>query len=275
MFLSTAQGIPVDIYVLILDYLSVSDLGVLQAAYPDVGQIAQIAKWRSMIRLCNLITQGTPFVKTFIDGERQFYKINREEPFRQIMLRGRTAKARPFTPFGLSTRFERTFIGGKRDPKMVLTPMEGTLFCTVYAPTDRSGAPKEVVKTDVTFTLGEESLVLEYDTEKIVLPNGETQYIKDDEKHMLRTLSHRVPILSAKWRAGNMEKWETLPTDWMELLGRQCFVKVVFMEDIAERQSLFWNGEAKMLSFELFWEMNLNEWCASPEVQQIWGRKTV
>jgi hypothetical protein len=273
MFLSTAQSIPVDIYVLILDYLSVSDLSVLQAAYPDVGQIAQIAKWRSMIRLGNLITQGTPSVNAVIDGERHFYKINRDEPFRQIMLRGRTAKAKPFVPFGGATRFERTFVGGKRDAKMVLSPMDGRDIYTRYAPNDRSGAPKEVVKAEVTFTLGEESLFLEYDTDKVFIPNGETEYIKDDEKHMLRTLSHRVPIISAKWCGRKGGKWETLPTDWMELLGRECFVKVVFMEVIPDGPSLFWNSEANMQSFELFWEMNLHECCASPEVQGIW--KTV
>lgn len=273
MFLSTAESIPVDVYVLILDYLSVSDLRVLQATYPDIGQIAQIAKWRSMIRICRLITQGIPTVKAIIDGERHFYKINRDEPFRQRMLQGRAAKAKPFLPFGVATRFERIFAGEKNDPKMVLLPTE--YFQTTYAPNDRSGAPKEMVKAEVTFTLGDESLYLEYDTEKIVIPNGETQYIKDDEKHMLRKLSHRVPILSAKWCEGKRGQWEALPTDWIELLGNQCFVKVVFMEEIPDRPSFFWNGEAKMKSFELFWEMNLHEWCTSPEVQRIWARKAV
>jgi len=273
MFLSTVQSIPIDVYVLILDYLSVSDLRFLQAAYPDVGQIAQIAKWRSMIRICNLITQGVPTVHAIIDGERHFYKINRDEPFRQRMLHGRTAKAKPFLPFGVSTRFARTFEGGKKDPKMMLAPTE--YFQTTYAPNDRSGAPKEVVKTEVTFTLGEESLYLEYDTDKIVIPNGETQYIKDDERHVLRRLSHRVPILSAKWREGNKGKWEAFPTDWIELLGHQCFVNVVFMEDIPARPSLFWSGEAKMQSFELFWEMNLHEWCTSAEVRNIWATKAI
>ena len=45
------------------------------------------------------------------------------------------------------------------------------------------------------------------------------------------------------------------------------------MEVIPDGPSLFWNSEANMQSFELFWEMNLHEWCASPEVQGIW--KTV
>ena len=190
------------------------------------------------------------------------------------MLRGRTAKARPFVPFrAYGTGFERTFTGGKGDPKMVLTPIEGEEYQRSYAPTDRSGPPKEVVKVEVSFTLNDEALFLEYDTETLVLPNGETEYIEGDEKHMIRTLNHRVPILSAKWQGGK-GKLNTLPTDWMELLGRQCFVKVVFVEEIPDRPSLFWNGKARMESFELSWRINLGEWCASPEVQKIWARRT-
>lgn len=70
MKLSTAQSIPVDIYVLILDYLPLKDL----TAYSTEQQMSQIAKWRCAIRLCQILTKGQIQCLPVIDGERLYYK---------------------------------------------------------------------------------------------------------------------------------------------------------------------------------------------------------
>ena len=80
---STAESIPVDVYVLILDYLPLKDLGSFQAAYSQEPRMSKIAKWRSLLRLCNLFTKGTIQLYAVIDGENHYWKLNRDEPFRQ------------------------------------------------------------------------------------------------------------------------------------------------------------------------------------------------
>jgi hypothetical protein len=273
MLLSTAQSIPVDIYVLILDYLPVKDLHALHRAYPDIGQIAQIAHWRSMLRLCSLITKGETHIKAIIDGDRLYYKRYRSEPFRQVRLNGRAAPAMPFVPFDSQAKFDREFVGTNSAPQIVLSPTPDQRYHSLYAPIDRSGAPGEVVTVEVSFTMDDEIVSIEYDTRDVLIENPIFEEYHEDGVHLNRIVSHRIPLVKATWRGIDDKEGHDLPTDWFELLGFQCFVKVVFTERLPDRPTLVWTGTATMQSFELGWDIKLDERCCTSDVLNIWRQK--
>jgi hypothetical protein len=198
MKLSTAENIPVDVYVLILDYLPLKDLGSFQAAYSQEPRMAKIAKWRSLLRLCNLFIKGTVQLYAVIDGENHYWKLNRDEPFRQRRIHGRAEPTRPFRPFTPQTKFDRIFTGTRGKPKMGLKLSEGTHYSTLYQPIDWTGSPAEVVLMGVSFTLGGESIRLEYDTGNITVAKPETTYSEDGE-YFYRMIQHRLPLIKAVW----------------------------------------------------------------------------
>src|SRR5437762_10656351 len=169
MKLSTAESIPVDVYVLILDHLPLKDLGSFQAAYAQEPRMSKIAKWRSLLRLCNLFTKGHVQLYAVIDGERRYWKINRDEPFRQRRINGRAEATRPLRPFIPETTFDRIFTGTRARPKMGLKPSEGTDLNTVYQTMDWAGSPAEVVSMGVSFIFEGELIYLEYDTRCITV----------------------------------------------------------------------------------------------------------
>jgi hypothetical protein len=275
MKLSTAQSIPIDVYVLILDYLSLADLGSFQAAYSTEPQMSQIAKWKSMLRLCELFTKGKIQVLPTIDGDRLYYKQFRDQPFRQNWLRGQCAATRPFRPFTASNTFERTFTGTENAAKMVLTPEEGQDFNSRYAPIDNTGAPGEVVRVEVSFTLRGEIIHLEYDTEAITVHAGVTMVYSEDGEQLTRTLRHRVPLIKATCRRVEEKMGHALPKDWVEFLGMNVFVRAVFVEPVDNRVSRFWNVTATMQSFELSWNIKLLERCCSADIIDLWRGKPI
>ena len=274
MKLSTAESIPVDVYVLILDQLSFKDLGSFQLAYASEPKMSKIAKWRSLLRLSNFFTKGEARILTIIDGERSYYKINRNEEFRQARINGRAAATRPFRPFTATTNFDRIFTGTPRVPKMVMKPSSEQLINTTYAPIDWTGAPAEVVETEVSFTLGDEVIILKYDTDAISVPTPKQTY-SEDGTLLYRTIRHRLPLVRAICRdvEKEPEREYELPKDWIEFLGQEAFVNVVFQEHIASCRVLLtgiWVGRAKMESFEMDWNIKLQDWCCSDDVIDMW-----
>lgn len=280
MKLSTAESIPIDVFVLILDRLPLRDLGSFQAAYSQEPRMSKIAKWRSLLRLCNLFTKGSIQLCAVIDGQNQYWKINRDEPFRQRRIKGRAEPTRPFRPFTPQTKFDRIFTGTRGNPKMGLRLSEGTYYSTMYQPIDWTGSPAEVVLMEISFTLGGEIIRLEYDTGRITVPKVEATYSEDGEC-LYRTINHRLPLIKAicgEVENGIQGGYE-LPKDWIEFLGNEAFVNVTFMEHMSECHidlNNIWKGRATMQSFEMDWNVKLHEWCCTSDVIDIWhGRSTV
>lgn len=279
MKLATAESIPVDIYVLILDYLPLKDLGSFQAAYANEPHMSKIAKWRSLLRLCNLFTKGTIQFYAVIDGENGYWKVNRDEPIRQRRLKGRAEPTKPFRPFTPQTELDRVFTGTKGKPKMGLKLSEGTQYSTLYQPIDWTGAPAEVVFMNIAFTLGGEIISLEYDTGRITVPPVEATYSEDGEC-LYRTIKHRLPLIKAicgEVENGTQGAYE-LPKDWIEFLGNEAFVNVTFREHMNECRvdlSNIWRGRATMQSFEMDWNIKLHEWCCTSDIINIWHEKSV
>lgn len=280
MRLSTAQKIPVDICVLILDHLSVKDLRALEVAYPDFPRLTQLAKWRCMLRLTTLITEGTSHIFATIDGDRYYYKNNRHGSWRQTSLYGRAAPARPYEPFSQSLQFTREFTGTRTAPKMRLTPdLQLQWYWPSYAPRDLSGAPGEVVTAVVLFKLGSEKLCIEYDTEDILIHSPVSLNYHEDGEHLTRTVAHRVPLRKVTWRKDDDGDAQTksyeLPKTSVELLGGDAFVKVSFVERVPTRPSFFWKGPATMQSFEMQWNLRLSEWNCTPKVFEKWSETQI
>ena len=278
MKLSTAESIPVDVYVLILDHLPLKDLGSFQAAYAQEPRMSQIAKWRSLLRLCTLFTKGHVQLYAVIDGERSYWKINRDEPFRQRRINGRAEVTRSFRPFIPETKFDRIFTGTRARPKMGLKPSERTYLNTVYRPIDWAGSPAEVVSMGVSFMLEGELIDLEYDTKCTTVPKVETAYSEDGE-YLYRTIQHQLPLTKAICGIieDGIQGRRELPKDWIEFLGQEAFVKVAFMEHMNEcRVDLnnIWRGRATMQSFEVDWNIKLQEWCCTSDVIDIWRGKS-
>ena len=241
--------------------------------------MSKIAKWRSLLRLCNLFTKGTIQVYAVIDGENRYWKLYRDEPFRQRRIKGRAQPTRPFRPFTPQTDFDRIFTGTSRKPKMGLKLSEGTHYSTVYQPIDWTGAPAEVVLMEVAFTLGGEIISLEYDTGRITVPTVETTY-SEDGQCLYRTIKHRLPLIKAicgEVENGTRGGYE-LPKDWIEFLGSEAFVNVSFREHMNECRvdiNNIWRGRAMMQSFEMDWNLKLQEWCCTSDVIDIWRGKSV
>ena len=278
MKLSTAQSIPVDIYVLILDYLPLKDLAAFYNAYSAEPTMAQIAKWRCAIRLCQILTKGQVQCVPVIDGERLYYKQFRDAPFRQVSLRGRSAPTRPFRPFTQHTRFDRHFCGTYLAAEMRLRAAEGAILSTHYQPIDNTGAPGEVVKVDVKFTFRGEILCLEYDTKDVTLHEPFTvRYDSEQENVVHKTLQHRIPLIKAVVRHVDHDEASTgytIPLDWMEFVGTEVRVMVSFFEhESSSRRSvtnLYWQGSATMKEFELSWKLRLLERCCTGDMIALW-----
>jgi len=282
MKLSTAQSIPVDIYILILDRLPLRDLASFYTAYALEPTMSQIAKWRCMIRLCNIFTQGRIQAVPVIDGERLYYKQFRDQPFRQVALRGASRATKPFCPFGERTCFDRVFRGNYLDAWMGLRPSEGQPINTRYEPIDNTGAPGEVVRVDVTFTYAEEVVHLEYDTKDVELHNPfEVEYDPDDENAKRKLLHHRIPLVKATCRHVDDDERRggySIPTEWMEFLGSEARVNVEFVERETPTGgfNLYWRGIASMRVFEIAWKIRLLERCCSADIIGIYrGRGNV
>lgn len=264
-----------DVFVLILDNLSLKDLAALQIAFADVESMSRIAKWRSMLRLCDLVTKGMPRIdRTVIDGERGYYKMFREEPFRQMRLQGKAAATRPFLPFYPTTTFDREFRGTLHTPQMALYPTPEQRLQTMYMPIDNSGPPAEVVTVVVTFSSDEEVISLEYDTNDMVVHNGISLDYHKDGRHMTRTVSHKLPLIKVTCRRIDAKVGYELPRDWIQLLGMEAFVNVTFNERLQERRSFYWTGTANMLSFEMRWNLNLTQWSCPADLFDIWRLKS-
>jgi len=282
MKLSTAQSIPVDIYILILDHLSLRDLASFYTAYALEPKMSQIAKWRCMIRLCNIFTQGCIQAIPIIDGERLYYKQFRDQPFRQIALRGASRATKPFRPFDEKTRLDRIFRGNYLDAWMGLRPSQDQFINTRYQPIDNTGAPGEVVRVDVTFTYAEEVIHLEYDTNGVELHNPfDVEVDPDDATAKRKSLHHRIPLVKATCRHVDDDERRggyAIPTDWMEFLGSEVRVKVEFVErEVATSGfGLYWRGTASMAAFEMAWRLRLLERCCSADIIGIYrGRGDV
>jgi len=155
---------------------------------------------------------------------------------------------------------------------------EGTNYSTLYQPIDWTGSPAEVVLMEVSFTLDEEVIHLEYDTECITVPKVETTYSEDGEC-LYRTIKHRLPLIKAicgKVEDGRQGGYE-LPKDWIEFLGNEAFVNVTFREHMNQcRVDLnnIWRGRAMMQSFEMDWNVKLQEWCCASDIIDIWSGKS-
>jgi hypothetical protein len=278
MKLSTAQSIPVDIYVLILDCLPLQDLAAFYTAYSTEPKMSQIAKWRCAIRLCQIITKGHVQCIPVVDGERHYYKQFRETPFRQMGLRGGSAPTKPFRPFTQHTRFDRNFCGSYLAAEMRLRASEGAMVNTHYQPIDNTGAPGEVVKVDVKFSLGGEILCLEYDTKGVTLHDAFTaRYDSEQQNVTHKTLRHRIPLIKAVVRHIDDDEGATgyaIPLDWMEFVGTEVGVVAAFTEYEHDRRrtatSLYWQGSAVMKEFELSWKLRLLDRCCTAETIALW-----
>jgi hypothetical protein len=243
--------------------------------------MSQIAKWRSMLRLCDIFTNGTVKLTTVIDGERQYYKIFRDEGFRQIRHRGQARPTRPFRPFTTDNTFHRGFSGNSNSAKMFLTPSDGERFNRTYQPIDNTGPPGEVVRTEIWFTLGDETVHLEYDTGEIVISDGIRKEYEDDGINLTRILDHRLPLVKVECykestaQENDKPKGYSLPKDWIAFLGTDVFVSSTFEERVNEHVSLtgMWNGSATMKSFQLNWNLKLSEWCCSSAIIDMFKMK--
>jgi hypothetical protein len=281
MKLSTAESIPVDIYVLILDYLPLQDLAAFYTAYSTEPKMSQIAKWRCAIRLCRLLTKGHVQCIPVIDGERHYYKQFRDEPFRQMGLGGRSAPTQPFRPFSPHTQFDRNFCGSYLAAEMRLRAAEDAVVNTQYQPIDNTGAPGEVVKVDVKFTLGGEILCLEYDTKAVTLHDPfSVRYDSEQMNVTHKTLRHRIPLVKAVVRHVDDDEGVTgyaIPLDWMEFVGTEVGVVASFTEYEHHRRrstmSRYWQGNAVMKEFELSWKLRLLERCCTAEMIAVWKTK--
>lgn len=281
MKLSTAQSIPVDIYVLILDHLPLGDLASFYWAFANEPTMSQIAKWRCMVRLCNIVTKGHVNAIPVVDGERLYYKQFRDRPFRQMAIGGGVRPTKPFLPFSDQTPFARIFRGSYSQAEMALRAVDDQFISPVYEPIDYTGAPGEVVRIDVTFTYARERIQLYYDTRDTTLHQPFTiEYDSEDEHVMHRTLHHRIPLISATCLSIDDDKGNAgfpLPKDWMEFLGAEVGVRVVFnLRELANRQSLYWRGRGVMEDFEMSWKLRLAERCCTADIIGIWkGRADV
>jgi hypothetical protein len=282
MKLSTAHSIPVDIYVTILDYLPLKDLASFYTAYAAEPKMSHIAKWRCMIRLCNIFTKGQIQAIPIIDGERRYYKQFRDEPFRQIALHGQSRATKPFRPFTAETCFNRIFRGNYLSPEMGLEAAENQFVIREYQPIDNTGAPAEVVRVDITFSYGMEVIQLEYDTNEVVLSGPYTwEYDTEDETVTHKTIQHRIPLVKVVCRQVDDDKEKggyAIPKDWMEFMGEEVNVKICFVERLNPTRvsRLFWHGDAIMGNFEMSWKLHLFERCCTPQVIGIWkGRGDV
>jgi hypothetical protein len=240
--------------------------------------MSQIAKWRCAIRLCQLLTKGHVQCIPVIDGERHYYKQFRDEPFRQMGLGGRSAPTKPFRPFSQHTQFDRNFCGSYLAAEMRLRAAEGAVVNTQYQPIDNTGAPGEVVKVDVKFTLGKEILCLEYDTKAVVLHDAFTvRYDSEQENVMHKTLRHRIPLIKAVVRHGDDDEGApgyAIPLDWMEFVGTDVSVVAAFTEYEQDRRRSatrrYWQGAAVMKEFELSWKLRLLERCCTADMIAVW-----
>ena len=119
---------------------------------------------------------------------------------------------------------------------------------------------------------------MEYDTGSITVPKPETTYSEDGE-YLYRTIQHRLPLIKAicgEVEDGTQGGYE-LPKDWIEFLGNESFVNVTFREHMNEcRVDLnnIWKGRATMKSFEMDWNVKLQEWCCTSDVIDIWRGKS-
>jgi hypothetical protein len=312
------ESISLDICQLVLDYLSLADLVNLHHAYTsDIPKLAYLCKSTCQHRMSAFFTKSPEFrLFLTIDGERLNYKRFRNELFRQYHS-GRHVHAFPFRAQFSQLDVERKYLGG-RQALSLQDQGRGcgkTQMCLVgelsqqdesrrrentYQPEyhgDGSYGPSEIVTCSISFynksrtnskpddgTMSEK-IILEYDTRDINIPKSamsETEL--DDGQHMLRTISHRLPLTRVSYYSftrttptendtGGL-KFD-LPLEWAGMLGKGIYCTVLFKELIRryERHTFFPRGGVmEMQSVKVKWHVNLTEEGCRNDVIDLWDQ---
>jgi hypothetical protein len=310
------ESISLDICQLVLDYLSLADLVNLHHAYTsDIPKLAYLCKSTCQHRMSAFFTKSPEFrLFLTIDGERLNYKRFRDELFRQYHS-GRHVQAFPFRAEFSQLDVERKYLGGRQSQSQ---QYQGrgcgkTQMCLVgelsqqdqsrrwentYQPDyhgDGSYGPSEIVTCSLSFYNTSrtdsqpddgtmiEKIKLEYDTRDIDIPKTATSETElDDGQHMLRTISHHLPLTRVYYKSfkpttptdnGTGGLKFDLPIEWAGMLGRGIFCTVLFKEVIRRyaRHTFFPRGGVmEMQSVEVKWDVNLTEEGCRNDVIDLW-----
>lgn len=312
------QYVSLDIVQLVLDHLSLPDLVNLHDAYLDIPKLSSLCQITGQHRLSSYFANSPQTkISMIIDGERLNYKRFRNELYRQYST-GRHIRARPFRAVISQTRVERNFVGGDQHsrmgtktqvgkPQMLLREdniqrllnerldeeeMRWWRSDYTFQPGlhgDGSYGPAEIVACGLSLfsSTGNnglfEKIHLEYDTEDVIIPKTSIseQDAGDNGEHILRTISHHLPLTKLSYHVENMQEGHhggfDLPLSWAAMLGKKMVCTVVFKESVRQRQDTrktFYpkGGPMEMLSLELRWDVSLSEDLCRRDVLDFWGQ---
>lgn len=287
------NGQPPVILDLIFDYLSVSDLANLHHAFlhKTNSTVAAYCKHTGSRRITHLITTAKYNIQALIDGERFVYKRHKWDITKY-------PRSRPFRPWDIfATHFERTFTGNETCPRMKITepcirtindPPSRLIYDPVHIGNDSQG-PVEIVTLNAKFTVEGQTtdtiLEMMYDTDKCIVSDA-VRDEDDGEGYYTRTISHVIPLESVSWmKQRAADKREIIngklvtrddtqvPSDWVEMLGKQVMTKVTFRKRHQNAVEEMQNPTGRyfiMQSFELIWDINLSETYCRPDVLNLW-----